>query len=128
MNKLILTLTIMTLTITTDSRTGCRLSAVFAPAPPQGGNPHGDFHITSPKGDPHSLLTQKEIPIYVKPNQKEDHNHLEQEQEKRYKNNANRGHHLTISYVLLLSFLIVLLYDDRDLCILYGAQYFPNRY
>jgi hypothetical protein len=61
MYKLILALTIMTLTIMTTVGL-VQLSAVFASAPPQGGNPHGDFGITSPKGDPHSSLASKGNP------------------------------------------------------------------
>ena len=38
-----------------------RLSLVFAAAP-QGGNPHGDFGITSSTGNPHSAVTPKGNP------------------------------------------------------------------
>ena len=52
MCKLILTLTIMTLIITTTVGLA-QLSLVFA-APPQGENPHGDFGSASSSGNPHS--------------------------------------------------------------------------
>jgi hypothetical protein len=53
MYKLILALTIMTLTIMTTVGL-VDLSSVFA-VPPQGGNPHGEFGVTSSTGIPHCL-------------------------------------------------------------------------
>jgi hypothetical protein len=61
MYKLILALTIITLTITTTIEMA-QLSSVFAAAPPQGGNPHGDFDITSSTGDPHSSVASQGNP------------------------------------------------------------------
>ena len=39
-----------------------QLSVVFAAPPLQGGNPHGDFGITSSKGDPHSSVAPQGNP------------------------------------------------------------------
>lgn len=61
MYKRILALTIMTLIITTTVGLA-QLSLVFAAAPSQGGNPHGDFGITSSKGDPHSSVAPQGNP------------------------------------------------------------------
>jgi len=61
MYKLILALTIVTSIITTTVGL-TQLSAVFAAAPPQGGNPHGDFGITSSTENPHSTVAPKGNP------------------------------------------------------------------
>jgi len=50
MYKLILALAIMT------TIGAVQLPFAFAAAPPQGGDPHGQFGITPSSGDPHSAL------------------------------------------------------------------------
>ncbi|MGN6622598.1 MAG: hypothetical protein ACTHJ7_03515 [Candidatus Nitrosocosmicus sp.] len=50
------------MTLTFISTVGLvQISSVFA-APLKGGNPHGDFGITSSTGDPHSLKAPKGNP------------------------------------------------------------------
>ena len=55
MYKIILALMVMT------AIGMAQLSLVFAAAPPQGGNPHGDFDIAS-TGDPHSKIAPQGNP------------------------------------------------------------------
>ena len=52
MQKFILTLAIMTVVVTV----AVQLPSAFAVAPPQGGDPHGEFGFTPSSGDPHTSL------------------------------------------------------------------------
>ena len=56
MYKLILALAIMT------TIGAVHLPLAFASAPPQGGDPHGEFGVTPSSGDPHSSLAPKGDP------------------------------------------------------------------